>query len=177
VGLKIDDREFRSLWERGDAIAVKSAIWALNRVGRRLRTRSVRGIARQTGIAQKAIRRRVRARPASRRRIRVSLVVYSRPVAAVHAGRVRQTRSGVTAAGRQLPGAFIIEAQHRMAPGRAVVKRKTRARLPLRTETLEIHKTAVEVVQKVIDRAGQQLWAVEFPRILSYNLKRSAGIG
>ena len=173
IDLKIDPGEMSRLLRKGDELALLAAMSSMNRVARRIRTRTVRGVSKETRVLQREIRRRVRVRTANRRRQYVTLIVYGRPVAAIRAGGARPTLSGVHAAGRLFPQAFIARNQRGLPQ---VYKREPGAkRLPIDPVKIDIFRTAERVAHTVINRAAQQLWDVEFPRQLEWRLRKDAG--
>ncbi|RMO70575.1 hypothetical protein [Pseudomonas syringae group genomosp. 3] len=79
---------------------------AINKTLRWLRTHIAREVGRQERIAVAAVRQRLRAYPASGSAMRGKLWFGLDAISASRIGRARQTRSGVSVAGRRYQGAF-----------------------------------------------------------------------
>ncbi|RMR04626.1 hypothetical protein ALP92_04453, partial [Pseudomonas syringae pv. primulae] len=78
---------------------------AINKTLRWLRTHIAREVGRQERIAVAAVRQRLRAYPASGSAMRGKLWFGLDAISASRIGRARQTRSGVSVAGRRYQGA------------------------------------------------------------------------
>ncbi|UPT38896.1 phage tail protein [Pseudomonas amygdali] len=79
---------------------------AINKTLRWLRTHIAREVGRQERIAVAAVRQRLRAYPASGSAMRGKLWFGLDAISASRIGRARQTRGGVSVAGRRYQGAF-----------------------------------------------------------------------
>lgn len=94
--------DFAALVPKALAAAQRRAI---NKTLRWLRTQIARAVSRQERIAVTAVRQRLRAYPASSNG-QGKLWFGINPIEASRAGRPRQTRAGVSVAGRRYQGAF-----------------------------------------------------------------------
>ena len=79
---------------------------AINKTLGWLRTHIARAVGRQEKIAVKAVRQRLRSYPVDGGALRGKLWFGINPMEASRAGRPRQTRAGVSVAGRRYQGAF-----------------------------------------------------------------------
>ncbi|MFG0501304.1 hypothetical protein ACF8GD_01475 [Pseudomonas putida] len=108
ISLRVDPQDvkgfqdFMRLVPKAVAAAQRRAI---NKVLRWLRTRIARDVGRQERIAIAAVRQRLKAFPVSNNG-QGRLWFGINPIEASRAGRPRQTRSGVSVAGRRYEGAF-----------------------------------------------------------------------
>lgn len=183
ANLKIDDREMRALFRSGDRIVTRAAFRAMNGVAKNLKTRTKRGVSKTTKVRPGAVGRRIRVRQANRAHPRVTLIVYSRPVTAKSAGGRQTKNRGFTGNGRNWPHAFSISASG--TRGVVVVRGREGAldettpssaggagnpRYPLQAVRIAIHREALAVVEKVIQRGAREAWDVEFPRLLELGL-------
>ena len=96
-------REFGQLVPKAAAAAQRRAI---NKTLGRLRTHIARAVGKQERIAIGAVRQRLRAYPVSGGTIRGKLWFGVNAIEASRIGRARQTRAGVSVAGRRYRGAF-----------------------------------------------------------------------
>ncbi|WP_346396592.1 phage tail protein [Pseudomonas syringae] len=80
---------------------------AINKTLRWLRTHIARAIGRQERIAVTAVRQRLRAYPVTAGAMRGKLWMGLDAMSASRIGRARQSRTGVTVAGRRYQGAFL----------------------------------------------------------------------
>ncbi|OUM71459.1 hypothetical protein, partial [Pseudomonas caspiana] len=97
-------QDFARLLPQAAAAAQRRAI---NKTLGRLRTYIARAVGQQEKIAIAAVRQRLRAYPASGGTIRGKLWFGLNAIEASRTGRARQTRSGVSVAGRRYRGAFL----------------------------------------------------------------------
>lgn len=147
---------------------------ALNDSGARTRTRSVRGISRETKLKSKTIRKRYFMRRATSKKQRVRLSVYTRPVSAVSqftpsrlasiADGKGTSRKGVRVAGRTERSAFIATGPNR---SRQVFRRTTNKRLPLEAIKYNIQEPATRITKRVVRRVMR----TQYPKILQRELK------
>lgn len=145
ISVEIDARDLDRLVVelRATPTQVKHALSStLRKMAAWVRTRSVRGLSKELGIAQKTIRRRLRgikARPTADGGAEVKLWYGLNPVALIHLA-AKQSGKGVRAAGgRFVQGAFIAKTK---SGGRQVFKRAGKGRLPLQKQTADIAATA-----------------------------------
>lgn len=96
-------REFGQLVPKAAAAAQRRAI---NKTLGRLRTHIARAVGKQERIAIGAVRQRLRAYPVSGGTMRGKLWFGVNAIEASRIGRARQTRAGVSVAGRRYRGAF-----------------------------------------------------------------------
>ncbi len=96
-------REFGQLVPKAAAAAQRRAI---NKTLGRLRTHIARAVGKQERIAIGAVRQRLRAYPVSGGTMRGKLWFGVNAIEASRIGRARQTRTGVSVAGRRYRGAF-----------------------------------------------------------------------
>ena len=86
--------------------AAKAQRRAINKTLGWLRTHIARAVGKQERIAVKAVRQRLRSYPVDGGALRGKLWFGINPLEASRAGRARQTRAGVSVAGRRYQGAF-----------------------------------------------------------------------
>lgn len=96
-------REFGQLVPKAAAAAQRRAI---NKTLGRLRTHIARAVGKQERIAIGAVRQRLRAYPVSGGAMRGKLWFGVNAIEASRIGKARQTRAGVSVAGRRYQGAF-----------------------------------------------------------------------
>lgn len=96
-------KEFGELVPKAAAAAQRRAI---NKTIRRLRTHIARAVGKQERIAIGAVRQRLRAYPVSGGAMRGKLWFGVNAIEASRIGRPRQSRAGVSVAGRRYQGAF-----------------------------------------------------------------------
>ncbi|MEE4079945.1 hypothetical protein [Pseudomonas viridiflava] len=87
--------------------AVAAQRRAINKTLRWLRTHIARAVGRQERIAVAAVRQRLRAYPVNSGAMRGKLWFGLDAISASRIGRARQSRAGVTVAGRRFQGAFL----------------------------------------------------------------------
>lgn len=146
---------------------------ALNDSTNRVRTRTVRGISRETGLKSKTIRKRFYIRRASPKKQKARITVYTRDVSAISQftpARLKKlqdgkgtNRRGVRVAGRQEDGAFVATGN---AGNRQVFRRRTARRLPLESIKYPIQKEATRITRRVAVRVMK----TQYPKILKREL-------
>ena len=101
-----DLKAFADLANQVPKAAANAQRRAINKTLGWLRTHIARAVGRQEKIAVKAVRQRLRSYPVDGGALRGKLWFGINPMEASRAGRARQTRAGVTVAGRRYRGAF-----------------------------------------------------------------------
>ena len=101
-----DLKAFADLATLVPGAAAKAQRRAINKTLGWLRTHIARAVGKQERIAVKAVRQRLRSYPVDGGALRGKLWFGINPLEASRAGRARQTRAGVSVAGRRYQGAF-----------------------------------------------------------------------
>lgn len=132
-----------------------------------MRTRSVRGLSDHLQVQQKVLRRRLKSFRLRRSADGASIMVWYglNPIALVNLG-ARQTRVGVTAGKHQRPGAFIAQTRNGK---RHVFKRAGRARLPIKTQVLDIADRAQTYIEDNV--AGDVAFEQQFQKTFEHELR------
>ncbi len=146
---EIDEREFkrtlRLFGPKANKVATQAISAALNKTVRKARTDIVREVSDESGVQQKLIRRRIRIRLASPSNTWARLWLGVRGIS-VRAAGGKQNKHGVKAGGHFVPGGFFATMP---GGGRTVFKRKGRARLPIKKQTIPLLPGATSIVQRV----------------------------
>lgn len=101
-----DLKAFADLANQMPKAAANAQRRAINKTLRWLRTRIASAVGKQEKIAVRAVRQRLRSYPVDGGALRGKLWFGINPMEASRAGPARQTRAGVTVAGRRYRGAF-----------------------------------------------------------------------
>lgn len=173
VDLTIDDAEFRRMVEQGDEIFIRAGVAALNKATAKTRTQVLRDASKATRVPQKHIRRRTYFRRANFRRLHTTILVYARPLSAGSMN-PRQTKSGVTAAGRKFQGAFVMKSPNGAT---VVARRKGRKRLPVKAERIAIFTETKAAVDRHMGEAAREAFHEILPRELDWRLQKAAAGG
>lgn len=146
---------------------------AINNVGKLSRTRIVAGVAKETRIPQKEIRRKSYLNRATARKPTARLTGYVKPISAVRLltkGQVTNrigtgtNKKGVKAKGYDWPGAFL----QRGARGNVhVFKRSGSSRYPIKVVTVDVEKP----FRRVMGVVPQRLMKSEYRRLLQHELQ------
>jgi hypothetical protein len=140
---------------------------AINKTLAKVKTRVVRGVAKESKIRPSAIKKRAVISRATPKKS-ASIGFYRRSVSAIALG-ARQTRRGVRAGSRFYDRAFI---QKVGSKGRQhVLRRKGRARYPLEAPKVIIREPVNTITPKVVRRVMKS----DFQRLYQHELKRRAG--
>lgn len=135
----------------------------LGKMAKWTKTRSVRGLAKDLQIPQKIIRRRVRI--LKKRGSSISIFYGQNPAAMIYLN-PKKTATGVTAAGREVAGAFIAKGSH---SGRQVFKRVGKARLPIAGQEVVMKETSDRYLEnEFIDSAE---FAAQFYKVFEHELQ------
>lgn len=112
----------------------------LGKMARWMRSQSARGLSKELDLKQKAIRKRLKQYRVqmSGNSAQVKVWYGLDPVDYMDLG-PRQTRAGISAGRRRVPGAFIASAR---GGTRKVFKRKGKSRLPIEKQVVEIRDQA-----------------------------------
>jgi len=102
----VDSQALREFGQRVPKAAAAAQRRAINKTLGRLRTHIARAVGKQERIAIGAVRQRLRAYPVSGGAMRGKLWFGVNAIEASRIGRPRQSRSGVSVAGRRYQGAF-----------------------------------------------------------------------
>jgi hypothetical protein len=145
---------------------------ALNGIGRRSRTRIVSGVAKETRIPQKEIRRKTYLARATAKNQQAKLTGYARPVAAAsllskgqRANKIGTgtNRRGVSARGYSWPGAFL---QRGNNDNVHVFRRSGKDRYPIEVIKIDINKP----FQRVMRVVPKRLMKSDYGRLLRHEL-------
>ena len=114
---------------------------ALGKMAAWLRAKSISGLAGELAIPARVLRRRLRSFKLRRHKSSQTMTIWYGldPIGFIYLGRPSKTATGLSIAGRDLPGAFVGRASN----GRPqIFKRKGKSRLPLEIEKLDIEDKA-----------------------------------
>jgi len=161
--LRAVERRLKKFAERDVPAAQRTAI---NKTLAKVKTRTVRGVAKAKRIRPSAIKKRVVVQRTTPRRF-AALTFYRRAVSAIALG-ARQTKRGVRAGSRFYDRAFI----QRVGPkGTAhVLRRKGRQRYPLESPKVVIREAVDSVTPKTVRRVIRS----DYQRLYQHELQRRA---
>ena len=160
----------RHMSETERKVIPKAQSMALNKTGSKLRTATVRGASRRTGIKQKILRPRINFKGrlrATPRRLAATMIVNARPVPVHQLGKPKQTKRGVNI-GRQhkFPGAFIPR------DGGPVFRREGPSRLPIERIDIPILDDAQSAAQSAMRDVAQREYPIELERAINQQLRK-----
>lgn len=145
---------------------------ALNKVGGLSRTRTVKGVSKQTRVPAKEVRKRTYFSRANAKKQRALLKVYSKPVPAsrlLTKGQIANklgtgtNKKGVRAKGYMWRGAFIQKGNNGNVH---VFQRKGSARLPIERVDIDINKPVQRITPVVVRRVMKS----DYRRLLLHDL-------
>lgn len=136
---------------------------ALNKSAKRIKTRVVRGVSKETKVVQKHIRKKVFIKRSTPRTQKAEFRVYRRDIAAIGLN-PRTSRKGVRVAGKLHSGAFINTL--RKTGQRHVLKRKGVKRYPVEIIKIPISESVDKISRKVAVRVMRQ----DYPKLLQHEL-------
>jgi len=151
---------------------------ALNKSAAIAKTRSMRGISKETRVPLKEIRKRVKIGKATSKKQVAELKSYVRPVSASKLLTKAQitnkmgtgtNRQGVRAKGYMWEGAFINRGKNQNVQ---VFRRKGAARLPIEAIKVEIDGPAQRIVPKVVTRVMKSDYARLLKTDLEFRLRK-----
>lgn len=136
----------------------------LGKMAKWVRTRSIRSLQQNLKIPQKILRRRIKV---MKRRTGNSIAIfYGENAVAAILLKPKKTSTGVTAAGRDFPGAFIANGK---GGKQQVFKRSGSARLPLVRQEVEIKKDTDEFLEREFITAAA--FAEQFYKVFEHEIE------
>ncbi|MBL4761158.1 MAG: phage tail protein [Gammaproteobacteria bacterium] len=175
-------RDIKKLQRKLNAISQKEMPKAisrsLNRMGPRIKRRTVNAIAKAEKLPAKPVRKKIFFKKSKPSMLEAASVAYVKPVnmiALIRKARAEQvaprgtSRRGVKASGRSVRGAFINRGR---SGNLQVFKRKGSARLPIEAVRIPISKTALRVAPTVVERVMKNDFPAELARDLDFRLKK-----
>ena len=176
------DRQIKSLIKKLRKVApievARANAKALNTVTRSTRSRVVAGVAKQTRVKQKDLRRRAHATRATAKKQSAKLTSYVRPVPAVKLLTKNQierrlgtgtNRRGVRARGYDWPGAFI---QPGARQNVQVFRRKGSSRYPIDVVDVPVEKPFERGMKTVPKRVMKARYRQVLQHELGFRLKK-----
>ena len=151
-----------------------AAATGLNLAVRKTKTAAVREVANKTGIKQKIIRarikaRKVRLRDRHRRVLQASVTGALMKVRAAALGEPQKTKTGARVGRHRFEGAFVATSKRR--GGSAIFRRKASTRLPLSEQGIEIRRVADTAIRRHLRTTGRQTFEKEFRRQMARRFK------
>jgi hypothetical protein len=171
LSVHVDIEEVERMLRAGDRIYQSASAAALNKAARWVRTRLVRQVSKEARIApQRLVRRRVKIRRATRKRLEATIGALVRPIPAIQLSRVRQTASGVSASrGWSWRSAFI---QRTKFGNTMVLRRRGRSRYPLDGIKVPVQGVIEEALPRWADAAVERISA-ELAREIAWRMDRA----
>lgn len=149
-------------------IIPKAASQSLNRARQRVQTMVVRSLSKRLKIKAKIIRPKVAFKAAKPDLLITEIWGWWGGVPVIRLGAARETKKGVTVAGRKIDRGFI----QRSKWGRDEVLRRTGAsRLPVPRQVVPIEEEGDRITRVHIKRHGARLFLAEFNRQLARKLR------
>lgn len=161
---------------------------ALNKVSAKIKTRVVRGTAKETKVSAKHVRKRVYIRKSKVKTQRAKVKVYIRDISAISL--LNNPKLGPTkrkVAGKKLTNAFIADGsrgkgrykrgsgfQKTSLKNKQVLRRATDSRYPLEAVGVNIRKAATRITKKVTQRVMKEEFQILYARDLNFRLKKYA---
>jgi len=143
----------------------KATSAAINKVGKRVQTESVRSVAKQSKVPAKHVRRKFflrRSKPGTQKAV---ITGYTRPIS-VHSLKHRVLkRGGISAAGRKYPHAF--KTTVRKSGKEQIFQRTTADRYPLEVVTIDVS----DLMTTALRRFGPRIVREELPKLLEHEFQ------
>lgn len=143
---------------------------ALNKTALWLRTQTTREVSKQKRIPQKLIRERLQILRANRKQLTAFIKAKLYGIRPEKLGTIRQTKKGTQVKSHTFDGAFV--AQMPKAEQASIYKRKSKARLPIRSMRIPIADESEQVMEQLLDQKMMERFETLFYHELKYLLQK-----
>lgn len=174
--VKFDDKALREALREAPKLALRSAVYAINKTAQQAQTASVRRLAASTRIPVRKLRERTRLRKANYRTQAAVLTALTAgvPIDSLTTRSLKKGAGGISAAGQRFPHAFkaTMPSGKQLIVERKVIGGQRAPRLPIDRVKIPIEPEATSIFTQEVIRLTTTAMPALFERDFAFRLQR-----
>jgi len=174
--VKFDDKQLRQALKEAPKLAMRSAVYAINKTAQQAQTASVRRLSGSTRIPVRKLRERTKLRKANYRTQAAVLTALTAgvPVDTLTTRALKKGAGGISAAGQRFPHAFQATMRNgkTLVMERRVIGGQRVKRLPIDRVKIPLEPEATNTFRQEVDRRVNTVMVQLFERDFRYRLQR-----